>query len=94
MTLQYHIEEKRKHKQTQQGIQWKANVTRLEEMVQIAPEEDRERMRRSSETELWLTSLPNYRTGTELVRKEFQDDLLHRCGMPPVNLPTTCGGCR
>ena len=38
-------------------------------------------------------AIPQSLNGTELSREKFQDNLLLRCGIVPLNLPTDYGGC-
>ena len=51
------------------------------------------RLRLETDNWAWLTAIPHCLNGTELSWEEFQDNLLLRYGIVPLNLPTDSNGC-
>jgi hypothetical protein len=47
----------------------------------------------ATETETWLTTMPNPLNGTELSVHEFRDSLRLRLRLVPLGLPYRCDGC-
>ena len=41
----------------------------------------------------WLTAIPNHLNVTEFSWEKFQDNILLKYGVVPLNLPTDCNGC-
>ena len=51
------------------------------------------RLRRSMENGVWITAIPHRLNVTELSWEEFEDNILLRYGIVPLNLSTDCDGC-
>jgi hypothetical protein len=54
---------------------------------------DKRRIKRSSTTGAWLTTLPNLLNGSDLSADEFRDGVRLRLGLKPTALPSRCDGC-
>jgi hypothetical protein len=54
---------------------------------------DKRRIKRSSKTGAWLTTLPNLLNGSDLSAEEFRDGVRLRLGLTPTALPPRCDGC-
>ena len=54
---------------------------------------DKRRIKRSSSTGAWLTTLPNILNGSDLSADEFRDNVGLRLGLTPKALPPRCDGC-
>ena len=51
------------------------------------------RLQQAMDNWAYLTAIPHRLNGMELSWEEFQDNLLLRYGIVPLNLPTDCDGC-
>ena len=65
----------------------------MDELLSHSHETAKRRLKRSSETGLWLTVTPNRFNGTILSSDEFRDSLRLRYGLDPLNLQSECDGC-
>jgi hypothetical protein len=54
---------------------------------------DKRRIKRSTATGAWLTTLPNLLNGSDLSADEFRDGIRLRLGLHPTTLPPRCDGC-
>jgi hypothetical protein len=65
----------------------------LATILSAAPPLDKRRIKRSSSTGAWLTTLPNLLNGSDLSADEFRDGVRLRLGLQPTALPPRCDGC-
>ena len=55
--------------------------------------QDSNRLHRATINGAWLSAVPHHLNGTELSLEEFRDNLCHRYGLMPQDIPATCDGC-
>jgi hypothetical protein len=69
------------------------NNDSLATILETAKPMDKRRIKRSSATGAWLTTLPNLLNGSDLSTEEFRDGLRLRFGLKPTAMPSRCDGC-
>ena len=55
--------------------------------------QDRNRLQKATRNGTWLSAVLHRLNGTELSRKELQDNFQLRYGLMPQDIPATCNGC-
>ena len=70
-----------------------ATDAEMEKYVSASSAEEARLTKRSGETGVWLTTIPNTLNGNVLSKEEFRDSLRLRFGLGVENLPSKCDGC-
>ena len=65
----------------------------LEKYLSTSSDEEARLTRRSGQTGVWITTIPNTFNGNVLSREEFRDSLRLRFGLEIDGIPAKCDGC-